>query len=61
MTCIKFYSLNASNYTELLGNLEYLHKAQNHLKYELESDNQWVQVEPGIVFIHEGSKNIFTI
>lgn len=46
MTSIKFYQQNATTYLDLLLNINHLHTAHTHLKYELESDNQWVQL-PG--------------
>lgn len=46
MTCIKFYKDEAVNYLELLGRVDYLHKAQQHLQQKLELE-QWLEVATG--------------
>ncbi|XP_072390542.1 zinc finger FYVE domain-containing protein 26 homolog isoform X1 [Diabrotica undecimpunctata] len=43
MTCIRFYQENALNFTDLVKNVSFLHKAEEHLKYGVEQE-QWVEV-----------------
>lgn len=43
MTCVKFYSMNCSSYTELQSNSFHLRNAQKHLQTELELC-QWEEI-----------------
>ncbi|CAG9863410.1 unnamed protein product [Phyllotreta striolata] len=43
MTCIRFYQDNALNFQDLRNNVQYLHKAEEHLNHGVEQE-QWVDV-----------------
>jgi len=45
MTCIKFYMLNAKNYTDLQNNRHHLLKAQKHLEEEFELASHWEDIK----------------
>lgn len=46
MTCIRFYQENVKCFTDLVGNVNFLHRAEGHLKEVLVQD-QWVEVASG--------------
>lgn len=45
MTCIKFYTLGAKNYTDLQNNSQHLKNAQQHLEEEFELATHWEDIK----------------
>lgn len=48
MTCIRFYQDNAKCFTDLLANVNFLQRAEGHLREVLVQD-QWVEVASGML------------
>lgn len=63
MTCIRFYQENALSFQDLLNNVHFLHKAEEHLKHGVEQE-QWVEVATGknifqqLSFLKPGNKQV---
>ncbi|VEN53692.1 unnamed protein product, partial [Callosobruchus maculatus] len=43
MTCVRFYQENISNFSDLMNNMNFLTKAEEHLKHVIEQE-QWIEV-----------------
>lgn len=50
MTCVRFYTENVNNFTDLVNNIHFLAKAEEHLRHGIEQE-QWIELAPGMFIL----------